>query len=172
MFNKFKSWMYRFKHSFYYWGMDKDGDLVLRLAWIVFLTKYKEHTIVRLFKNPIIGRAGKWQGYQRADALFLDDERDPPNDGRHWSVVRTSDEAMTWVITNGMPVYMSLDHDLGGDDTAMRFINQLVDYHLSKGGSFPEYTIHSQNPVGVKNLRGLLRSYLTHIDREWRDYER
>ncbi len=168
----FKIWINRLQQSMFYWGMDRDGDLVFRLAWVFYFTKYKEHTMISVFKNPIVSQAGRWQGCSRPNALFLDDERDPPKGNWHWAVVRSSDEAIAWITMNGLPVYMSLDHDLGGDDTSMRFLNWLTDYHLQKGGAFPRYTVHSQNPVGAANIKGLLRSYLTHIDLTWQQYER
>lgn len=94
--------------------------------------------------------------------LFIDDERFPPNDGREWVIVRSSRDAIEYVQTHGIPDYISYDHDLGGDDTSMRFIMWMVDGYLDGSlESFPvNYTIHSQNPIGARNIAGLLQGFI------------
>jgi hypothetical protein len=86
--------------------------------------------------------------------LFLDDERYPITDD--WVIVRTSQEAIAHVKSHGFPSYISFDHDLGGEDTAIVFINwlteQLIDGHLTIPKDF-DYYVHSQNSVGVVNIR-------------------
>lgn len=42
---------YRFWHWMFFWTVDDEGDLTLRIAGILFLTKYKEHTVIRWFKD-------------------------------------------------------------------------------------------------------------------------
>ncbi len=95
--------------------------------------------------------------------VFLDDLRDPPK-GKTWKVLRTSKEAIDYVKKNGMPSYWSFDHDLGGDDTTMVFLKWLVDRDIESNGKIiPDsfhYDIHSANPVGAKNISGLLDNYL------------
>ncbi|KUY59449.1 hypothetical protein WS45_08340 [Burkholderia sp. RF2-non_BP3] len=80
--------------------------------------------------------------------LFLDDLRAAPGPG--WTVVRSSAEA--------------IDHDLGGDDTAMVVVRWLIERDLDQGGQFipPEFRfqVHSANPVGRENIAGLLGGYL------------
>jgi len=87
--------------------------------------------------------------------LFIDDLRDPVTDD--WVVARSSEQAIEVVRNRGLPVEIAFDHDLGGDDTTMKFINWLPDYFASRvDWSFPKdfkYTIHSQNPVGAANIR-------------------
>jgi hypothetical protein len=101
--------------------------------------------------------------------LFIDDERFPPDDGKNWNIVRTSDEAIGCVIMCGVPEFVSYDHDLGGDDTSMKFIWWMIDAYLDgKIDGFPvNYTVHSQNPVGARNIRELLdafiRTEITHV---------
>lgn len=97
--------------------------------------------------------------------LFIDDERDPPQNGNQWVVARSSDEAISIVKKLGMPDFISFDHDLGGDDTSMKFIDWLINMTLDLyyGGYAREgipfikdFTVHSQNPVGAKNIEGKL----------------
>lgn len=96
--------------------------------------------------------------------LFIDDERFPPaHNESEWAVVRTSAQAIAWVQEHGVPEFISFDHDLGGDDTAMLFVHWLIDFDLDHPGSIPKdfaFEVHSQNSVGVQNLRGLLGNYL------------
>ena len=49
--------------------------------------------------------------------LFIDDERHPPNDGKEWVVVRSFFSATDTIISNGCPVHISFDYDLGLDST-------------------------------------------------------
>ena len=103
--------------------------------------------------------------------LFLDDERYPPQDGKAWTVARSSDEAIHAVKMFGMPDFISFDHDLGGEDTSIVFIKWLIDEVIDSdpadglAKSFPRaYYIHSQNPVGVKNIRSLMSSFIQHLN--------
>lgn len=121
--------------------------------------------------------------------LFLDDERKPSDvtwidiGSGPWEIVRSYDEAVAWVQQNGFPDVISFDHDLGYEkfDTnengiivvtdsrpapsGFDFAKWLIEYDmdLSPGfDGFPEdfkFTVHSMNPVGAKNIRGLLDSY-------------
>lgn len=95
--------------------------------------------------------------------MYLDDLRNPPQN-KQWLIVRSSKEAIDYVKSNGMPEYCSFDHDLGGDDTTMIFLKWLVDHDMNHDGKIiPEtfsYDVHSANPVGVKNISGLLDNYL------------
>ena len=95
--------------------------------------------------------------------LFIDDERFPPNDGAEWVIARSSQEAIDIVRVRGIPDFISYDHDLGGADTSLRFIWWLIDCYLE--GTFDEfpvnYYVHSQNPVGAKNIRELLQGFIS-----------
>ena len=95
--------------------------------------------------------------------MYLDDLRNPPPI-KEWLILRSSAEAIEYVQDHGMPEYCSFDHDLGGDDTTMVFLKWLVDFDMDNDGKIiPEnftYDVHSANPVGVKNISGLLQNYL------------
>lgn len=105
--------------------------------------------------------------------LFLDDERTPrdvlahidPNPvyAEEWSVVRSVEEAVAHVEAHGFPEIVSFDHDLGeGQRTGKDFADWLVERDLDHG-DMPEgfsYLVHSRNPVGARNIRGLLDRYL------------
>lgn len=96
--------------------------------------------------------------------MFVDDERYPVTDD--WVIARTSDEAIDYIVKYGIPTEMSLDHDLGGDDTVMRVLYEMIDMVLMDGIDFPPdfvYNVHSQNPVGAGNIRGLLDQFIKHV---------
>ncbi len=98
--------------------------------------------------------------------LFIDDEREPANDSLGWVIVRSSQEAISWCESqNRVPSFISFDHDLGGKDTSMIFIHWMIEKDLDNPGFIPadfDYSIHSQNSVGQKNIQGLLDGYLAH----------
>lgn len=95
--------------------------------------------------------------------IYLDDLRYPKTD-EDWIVLRTSQEAVNFVKTNGMVDFISFDHDLGGDDTAIVFIKWLIDYDIDNDSKIiPSnftWNVHSANPVGAKNIDGMLTSYM------------
>lgn len=96
--------------------------------------------------------------------LFIDDERFPTDDS--WNVVRSSQEAIEFVKKNGVPQYISFDHDLGGDDTSIVFINWLIEEILDKKLTLPvdfDFYVHSQNCVGKKNIENKMNSFIKFI---------
>lgn len=97
--------------------------------------------------------------------LFLDDERFPPGNESEWVIVRSYDEAVVVFEDRGGPTFMSFDHDLGlaetGYDVALYMVNRDLD---NPGFITPDFAfeVHSMNPIGAKNIRGLLSRYLEH----------
>jgi hypothetical protein len=78
--------------------------------------------------------------------LYLDDERPCP-DG--WVAVKTSAEAINLLTRHrGEVDALSLDHDLGGDDTGYRVVTWLEEEVFLRGYPPPRLSIHSANPVG------------------------
>lgn len=102
--------------------------------------------------------------------LFLDDERKVEdvykNGEKKFVVAKSSAEAINLVKKYGMPTYMSLDHDLGVDDTTMNFLRWLANENpdLVIGGKkfsnqIPSYKVHSANPVGTQNIISFMNSW-------------
>ena len=97
--------------------------------------------------------------------LFLDDVRDPPDDS--WMVARSYSEAVALIEQNGFPDSVAFDHDLGKapileDKTGMDLAHYLIDLDIEHH-SMPDhftYTVHSANPSGVANIKGLMEGYL------------
>ena len=51
---------------------------------------------------------------------------------------------------------MDLDHDLGGEDTAMVFLHWLANEYYD---AEIEYRVHSQNPNGAQNIVSFMESW-------------
>jgi hypothetical protein len=130
--------------------------------------------------------------------LFLDDFRDPkdaitlvPSNynkfywENDWDVVRNYGEFVDYIEENGLPEFISFDHDLG--DTAMEeYFNNvvtngtidydnikektgldcakfLVEYCADENQPLPEYLVHSANPAGKQNIISFLENAKKHL---------
>ena len=101
--------------------------------------------------------------------LYLDDERHPTTDFP-WQVVRDYKSAIAYVMESGIPDYISFDHDLGTEKSGLDFAKWLVEQELDGNHWFPvgfEFNVHSANPVGAKNIREYLTSYLEYRNHLW-----
>lgn len=103
--------------------------------------------------------------------LFIDDERDPPNDGYTWEVVRTFEAASALVSERGLPRYISFDHDLGVNPdgslarTGADFARWIGDYVLDHQLRLDEFAwyVHSQNPIGAENINRYLENLVLRV---------
>jgi hypothetical protein len=105
--------------------------------------------------------------------LFIDDDtvhRGPPEDGAFWRWATNSAQAIDMITTHGVPYFISFDHDLGGDDTSMVFLNWFVEHIMNTQTPMPQgfdFYVHSQNPIGAADLNGLMGNFIKHC---WRDF--
>ena len=99
--------------------------------------------------------------------MFLDDLRVPKND--YDVIVRSYDEAVSFVKENGIPVFISFDHDLGCDEkgevlkSGYDFAKWLVDMDIENIYKLPKdfrFNVHSANPIGRNNINAILNNYL------------
>lgn len=99
--------------------------------------------------------------------LYLDDIREPKTSFD--AIVRNYDEAVAFVKKNGIPSYISFDHDLGCDEhmqplkSGYDFAKWLVDMDIEDKYKFPEgfdFNVHSANPIGRNNIESILYNYL------------
>ena len=96
--------------------------------------------------------------------MFIDDERHPVDSS--WCICRNSLACCICVETYGIPSHISFDHDLGGDDTSILFINWLIDYLIDNNLVLPKdfsYYVHSQNPVGTENIRNKMNGIIDYF---------
>ncbi|WNL30494.1 cyclic-phosphate processing receiver domain-containing protein [Aliarcobacter cryaerophilus] len=116
--------------------------------------------IKKLFEKLQFGRNMK-------NKLYLDDVRNLPD--ASYVLVRSYKEAVNYVEKNGIPSFISFDHDLGVDEndkpieTGYDFAKWLVDMDLDNIYKFPEnfsFYVHSANSVGKENIDTYLTNYL------------
>lgn len=99
--------------------------------------------------------------------LFLDDERYPAERHEDAIIIRTCEEAIEYVKEHGIPDMVMLDHDLGyGIATGYDFVKFLVDYCIEHDHSthMIMFSVHSMNPVGVRNMEQLWWGFMKHYD--------
>lgn len=110
--------------------------------------------------------------------LFLDDERLPhrvtwvnlPNGP--WTMVRSYKEFCECVTKNGLPHFVTFDHDLSVEDqnknpatmqfkekTGMDCAKWLVEYCINNNLRFPDYEVHSMNIIGKMNIKSYIESF-------------
>ncbi len=106
--------------------------------------------------------------------LFIDDERWPIDatwaewygKREDWFVARDWHEVQSLIETYGMPEFISFDHDLGPDDVTIngyQIAQHIVDKDIAGEWTIPEnfgFYVHSKNPIGRKNIEGLLNRYI------------
>jgi arginase family enzyme len=85
------------------------------------------------------------------------------------------DEAVECILKNGLPIFISFDHDLADDHylpgstyekTGATFARWLIDWIIDNDIVIPDdfnYYVHSMNPVGAENIRSLMASFLRTI---------
>lgn len=89
--------------------------------------------------------------------IWVDDIRKPPDETWVWF---ESSEAtiifLQFLKRQNMPVHeMSLDHDLGGDDTTRPIV-----IWFCEADFWPvDVKVHSANPVGVEWLEGMIERH-------------
>lgn len=90
--------------------------------------------------------------------IWVDDLRTPPDDTWIWNKTSTGAIGILMVIKAlklGNISLMSLDHDLGGDDTTRPVV-----LWMCENDFWPdEVVVHSANPVGIEWLEGMIRRY-------------
>lgn len=126
--------------------------------------------------------------------LFLDDIRDPHHAfeytkqkmflEREWVIVRNYNDFVAHIELNGLPSFISFDHDLADthytpeplwtdyekskewqekqvhkEKTGYECAVWLIDYLIDNKIKCPQYFCHSMNPVGKDKILGVMRSF-------------
>ncbi len=114
--------------------------------------------------------------------LFLDDIRNPKEinwvklpDGP-WVIVRNYNEFVKCIMDKGLPEFVAFDHDLsdehyGVDPNKSEFIEKtgyhcakwLIDYCIDNNKLFPNYVVHSMNPIGKMNIMSIVENFKSTI---------
>ena len=86
-----------------------------------------------------------------------------------FQVVRSYDAFVEYIVTNGLPDFISFDNDLGLDESG----NVAPDgYAAAKWLVYESgldlrtlvFRVHSANPVAAEQIRGLLTNYINHLN--------
>lgn len=114
--------------------------------------------------------------------LFLDDIRIPkeainlvPNGfndfylQNDWDIVRNYDEFVLHIEMNGVPEFVSFDHDLADfhyklEKTGLDCAKFLVEYCADENLQLPQYLVHSANPSGKENIEKFLENAKKHLN--------
>lgn len=119
--------------------------------------------------------------------LFLDDIRAHPDICSwivlpkvfHWDIVRNYQQFVDHVNNNGIPKFVTFDHDLcdehyqaydsgeqdyGNEKTGYECAKFLVEYCVENVYKFPEYAVHSMNPVGKERIIKYIENAKTHLN--------
>lgn len=94
--------------------------------------------------------------------IWVDDLRPPPDETWVWNktsadAIALLDAALKTRHMGSHLAFMSLDHDLGGDDTT-----RAVVLWCCENDFWPdEVVVHSANPVGRDWLEGMIERYKT-----------
>ena len=95
--------------------------------------------------------------------VYLDDERKMPE--FFDTLARTAEEAIELLKTGKVEV-ISLDHDLGTDLTGYD-VAKFIEESVVKGElKMPRCMVHTQNPVGRKNICAAIQSAKRHSMKE------
>ena len=122
--------------------------------------------------------------------LYLDDQRTPSETipGYYpWNVVRNYTAFTEWITKNGIPDFISFDHDLADEHitdyysqvaqqgfqhpnydsyeemTGLNCADWLVSYAQENNIKIGRCAVHSHNPVGAANIQSLINGYKRHM---------
>jgi hypothetical protein len=86
--------------------------------------------------------------------LWLDDLRQVPMDtsDEHYEWVKDFYEFQMWILENGVPDVLDLDHDLGGQYSGYDCLKFCIGIVVGNHLDIPELRVHSMNPVGRDNM--------------------
>ena len=118
---------------------------------------------------------------------YLDIEGRVPKVGGTVEWVLNYEQFVQWIEKFGLPDIISFDHDLADEHytppeywhdyevskkyqesqdyqekTGMDCAKWLVEYCMDNQEKLPTFYVHSANPVGADNIRGLLENYIKH----------
>lgn len=144
---------------------DSGYPKVNHVAVARLVIKIKEDQFLIYDANGSYAR-GEWE-------MFIDDERFPADkENPSIVIVRSSKEAIAFCnAVKSLPKRILFDHDLGGDDTSMVFINWMIHQLYDDNPTFKlrqdfTFSVHSQNPVGARNIKGTLDALINDYFKE------
>lgn len=100
-----------------------------------------------------------------------------------WVIVRDHYQFVNWITNNGLPDFISFDHDLSDEHySSTMYISEdlyqdaikgtaptgydsakwLIEYCIKNNQALPNWTVHSMNPIGVERIQRLLLNFKKH----------
>ena len=74
--------------------------------------------------------------------------------------VKNFDEFTNFILNNGLPQFISFDHDLGaGLKKGYDCAKWLIDYCIETNSNLPQFYVHSANPNGQREINGILNNF-------------
>ena len=105
--------------------------------------------------------------------MYLDDLRTPIE--KYDFIARSYYQAIDIIKNNGVPHFISFDHDLGVDKnnkllhSGYDLVKWLIKHDINNNYPLPsnfKFKVHSQNPIGKQNITLLMKSYLINKNRK------
>ena len=84
-------------------------------------------------------------------------------DAHYQHMLRDCQQNSTGQLLFGVAAQVS-DYDYGREKTGYDCAKWLVDYCADNGIKFPEYTVHSMNPIGGKRIKDYVENAKKHLD--------
>jgi hypothetical protein len=100
-----------------------------------------------------------------------------------WEIVRNYQQFVDHITKNGLPSFVAFDHDLADEHYRPSMYNKdghytnyytdgtfkektgydcakwLIEYCINNNRIFPEYEVHSMNPIGKINIRSIVENF-------------
>ena len=92
--------------------------------------------------------------------VILDDRRPLPEDSKEYNCFRTYEEC-AFLLRNIHTIrYISLDYDLGGDETGLTVLKYMVEC----GNNVRHINIHSTHPIGAPRMEAFAMEHFPNAE--------
>ncbi len=90
---------------------------------------------------------------------------------KEYDIVRTYDEFVAYIKTNGLPSFISFDNDLGLDEKGEVALDgyaaaKWLVYESELDLRELQFKVHSANPVAAEQIQGLLTNYIKFLNKQ------
>jgi hypothetical protein len=94
--------------------------------------------------------------------LYLDDVRKPLDTG--WKLVTNYHDFVSFITLNGLPDFISFDHDINSYDEEGNELTGLdcAKWLINNNYVVRYFSVHSANPIGAENILYLLNNWQKH----------
>lgn len=143
----------KIKPKYHLFGHIHEGYGILNTETTTFINGSILNENYQLVNQPVFFDFSKNLYPKR---LYLDDLRPTPEG---FERAYDFEEFVKYISQNGLPDFISFDHDLGEGKTGLDCAKFLVEYCLDNQIHKINFQVHSQNPVGKENIEFLLKNF-------------